>query len=340
MMLLTTAIRRDFTGRIFRYGPAAVALVYPLALAALHLSGQHFVRATETPNRLLAGFAIFLAAALLYAVPLISFTVISQSDRPRERYLAHLAFAAPPLFTLTGVTFFLLGVPNGDYVVWAISWLTALAFAASPARARAIPTAATNWIRNAHGITGLTIVAIFLVWHLANHVLAIWSLDANKQAMELLRVWYRADLVQPVLIALFVWQLVTGLRLLWAKVARRGDVYSSIQTATAVYLLVYIPSHLIAVFILGRWFLGVDTTFAWASGAPSGLLLDAWNVRLIPHYSLAVLFVIGHLAVGLRAVLLGHGVGVAVADRAAWIICSTGLALAIVIAIAQLSVGG
>jgi hypothetical protein len=136
------------------------------------------------------------------------------------------------------------------------------------------------------------------------------------------------------------WQLVTGLRLLWAKVARAGDVYSSIQTATAVYLLVYIPSHLIAVFILGRWFLGVDTTFAWASGAPSGLLLDVWNVRLIPHYSLAVLFVIGHLAVGLRAVLLGHGVGVAVADRAAWIICSTGLALAIIIAIAQLSVGG
>ena len=72
----------------------------------------------------------------------------------------------------------------------------------------------------------------------------------------------------------------------------------------------------------------------------TGLLLDAWNVRLIPHYSLAVLFVIGHLAVGSRAVLLGHGVVAAVADRAAWIICSTGLALAIIITIDQLSVGG
>lgn len=71
---LTTAIRRDFAGMIFRYGPAAVALVYPLALAALHLSGQHFVRATATTNRLQAGFAIFLAAALICAVPLISFT--------------------------------------------------------------------------------------------------------------------------------------------------------------------------------------------------------------------------------------------------------------------------
>ena len=115
----------------------------------------------------------------------------------------------------------------------------------------------------------LTIVAIFLVWHLANHVLAVWSLDTNKQAMELLRAWYRADLVQPVLIALLGWQLVTGLRLLWAKVARAGDVYSSIQTATAVYLLVYIPSHLIAVFI---W---VDGSWVWTLHSHGRLALQA-----------------------------------------------------------------
>ena len=115
----------------------------------------------------------------------------------------------------------------------------------------------------------LTIVAIFLVWHLANHVLAVWSLDTNKQAMELLRAWYRADLVQPVLIALLGWQLVTGLRLLWAKVAHRGDVYSSIQTATAVYLLVYIPSHLIAVFI---W---VDGSWVWTLHSHGRLALQA-----------------------------------------------------------------
>jgi hypothetical protein len=343
MMLLsarTTAVCRDFAGMIFRYGPAAVALAYPLALAALYLSGQQFVHATDTTDRLLAGFAICLAAALVCSVPILSLTAISRSDRPRERSLAHLAFAAPPLFTLTGVVFFLFGVPNGDYVVWAIAWLTALAFAASPARANAVPAASANWTRSAHGITGATIVVIFLVWHLANHVLAIWSLDTNKQVMELLRAWYRADLVQPVLIALLGWQLVTGLRLLWAKVARAGDIYSSIQTASAAYLLVYIPSHLIAVFILGRWFLGVDTTFAWASGAPSGLLLDAWNVRLIPHYSLAVLFVISHLAMGLRAVLLERGASVEVSDRVAWIICSMGLAVSCVVTLAQLRVGG
>jgi hypothetical protein len=143
---------------------------------------------------------------------------------------------------------------------------------------------------------------------------------------------------QPILIALFAFQLLSGLRLLWAAIPQRADIYSSIQTATGSYLVVYITSHLIAVFILGRIFLGIDTTFAWASGTPVGLLRDPWNVRLIPHYSLATLFVISHLAMGLRAVLLGHGVQVASANRLAWIICGIGLGVALIIIIAQLSV--
>jgi hypothetical protein len=156
--------------------------------------------------------------------------------------------------------------------------------------------------------------------------------------MDLLRGWYRSDIIQPVLVALFVSQLLSGLRLLWAKIPREADIYSSIQTATGGYLAVYITSHLVAVFILGRIFLGIDTTFAWASGAPTGLLLDAWNVRLIPHYSLAVLFVMSHLAMGLRAVLLGHAARLASANRLAWIICGVGFPVSFVVAIAQLTI--
>jgi hypothetical protein len=168
---------------------------------------------------------------------------------------------------------------------------------------------------------------------------AAFSLETNKGMMDLLRAWYRSDIVQPVLVALFAFQLLSGLRLLWAAIARRADIYSSIQTATGAYLVVFVTSHLIAVFILGRMFLGIDTTFEWASGAPSGLLHDAWNVRLIPHYSLAPLFVIGHLAMGLRAILLGHGVRVRFTDRVAWVICGIGLGVSFIIAIAQLNVG-
>jgi hypothetical protein len=346
MTLLSTLRARtqrgDVAHTIFRYGPAAAALVYPLLLMFLHRSGRQLVEATAASGKLSAGLGVGIAAALVSCVPLLSFFAIWRSaGEVRTRRRAHLAFAAPPLFTLAGVLFFLLGIPNGEYAVWVVAWVGVLAYAAwaSP-QAGSASARRTGLIRAAHGFSAAIIVVSFLLWHLANHVLAIQSLDQHKAAMDVLRVWYRSDVVQPILVALFAWQLVSGLRLLWAKLPSRGDIYSSIQTATAAYLAVYIPSPLIAVFILGRWFLAVDTTFAWASGAPTGLLLDPWNVRLIPHYSLAVLFLIGHLAVGLRTVLLSRGVRPIIADRVTWTICSAGLAVSLAITVAQLRVRG
>jgi hypothetical protein len=324
---------------MFRYSPPIAALVYPVLLIFLHQSGRHLVEATDPAGKLLAGLAVTLSAALVYGVPLLSFAAILQSADQTTRRLAHLAFAAPPLFTLVGVFFFFLGIANGDYVAWAVAWLSLLAYAATASARKAASVPAAAWIKTAHGITAATILLIFLLEHIGNHVLAVWSLEKHKAVMDLLRLWYRSDLVQPIVVALFLWQLVSGLRLLWSKLPQAGDIYSSIQTATAAYLAIYIPSHLIAVFLLGRWFLGVDTSFAWASGAPTGLLLDPWNVRLIPHYSLAVPFLIGHLAVGLRTVLLNHDVGTIAADRLTWIICAIGLAVSLLITAAQLSVG-
>lgn len=87
-------------------------------------------------------------------------------------------------------------------------------------------------------------------------------------------------------------------------------------------------SHLNAIFILGRAVTKVDTTFLWASGAPVGLMPDAWNVRLIPHSPLGVWFVITHMGLGLRGVLVAHGVSPLAAGRGAWSVCALGAAFA------------
>ena len=102
--------------------------------------------------------------------------------------------------------------------------------------------------------------------------------------------------------------------------------------------MAFIVSHLNAVFILGRAVRKVDTTFLWASGAPAGLLPDAWNVRLIPHYSLGVWFLISHMGLGLRGVLLAHGVSPLAAGRVAWTVSAIGAAFALTITVAQLQV--
>jgi hypothetical protein len=208
---------------MLRYGPALAALLYPLALSALYQSGQQFLQAPDTAVRLGAGLLLCVAVALVYGVPALSLAVILKSGRDvLARRLAHLAFAAPPLFVLIGVLFYMLEVPNADYVAWGIGWCGVLGFAAFAARGKEMPAAA-RWIRTAHGFSAAVIVAIFLVWHLANHVTAAFSLETNKAIMDLLRAWYRSNVIQPLLIALFAFQLLSGLRLVWAKIPRDAD---------------------------------------------------------------------------------------------------------------------
>jgi hypothetical protein len=157
--------------------------------------------------------------------------------------------------------------------------------------------------------------------------------------MMTLRKWYRSALVQPVLVTLMLLQVVSGVTLFWRATAARSDLYRTLQTSTGAFLTAFIVSHLNAVFILGRAVTQVDTTFLWASGAPMGLLPDPWNVRLIPYYSLGVWFVITHMGLGLRGVLLAHKVTPAAADGVAWGVGALGLVIALTITVA-LSVQG
>jgi len=70
-----------------------------------------------------------------------------------------------------------------------------------------------------------------------------------------------------------------------------------------------------SVFVFARTYLGIDTGWGFATGAPTGLVQDAWNIRLVPHYALGVFFVLSHIAAGARVVMLNSGVRKALADR-------------------------
>jgi hypothetical protein len=70
-----------------------------------------------------------------------------------------------------------------------------------------------------------------------------------------------------------------------------------------------------SVFIHARSFLGIPTDWNFVIGAPTGLIHDVWNIRLLPHYVLGVFFVLSHLVSGLRVVLIAHGVNRRAANR-------------------------
>jgi hypothetical protein len=76
-----------------------------------------------------------------------------------------------------------------------------------------------------------------------------------------------------------------------------------------------ILGHMNSVFFYARVFLGIETDWGFATGAPAGLIKDPWNIRLVPHYALGVFFLLSHLSSGLRDVLMEHGLRRVIADR-------------------------
>jgi len=75
--------------------------------------------------------------------------------------------------------------------------------------------------------------------------------------------------------------------------------------------------------------------------APTGLIHDAWNIRLVPHYWLGVFFVLSHVASGLRVVLSNHGLKEALVVRGwtAGVIASAVIASLIVAGLCGLRLG-
>jgi hypothetical protein len=326
--------------------PAVAALFYPAALFALYRSFDLYRDAAQASERLQSAAAVGVALLLAYGVPALAFAVAYHLGRVggpssrRARMTAHLAVASPPLFTLIGVAFYLMGVPNGDYVLWGLTWIPLAVLTVAGTRTRAATKSEPHRLtspalRTVHGISAVTILVIFLMPHIANHLTAIWSVDAHMTVMRTLRHIYRAELVQPLLVVLFIFQIASGLFLWRERMTVQADLFGTLQTAAGIYLAIYLVSHMIAVFVLGRTVMKVDTDFLFATGAPAGLLHDPWNVRLIPHYSLAVWALFIHLGCGLRGVLLSHRTSVSAANASAWGMVGLGAAIAATIIVSM-----
>jgi len=318
------------------------ALVYPLLLAALFRAGQ-MTGATRT-------FAMAIALALVFAVPAVAFAVVRRTGENvnslaaghAARAVAHLAFAAPPLFTFIGVLTYMAGLPNGDYWVWVIIWGLAIVWLLRDGTATVVSRRAPKWLPPVHGIVALTLIAGFVLLHFANHLTGLWSAQTHIAVMKVLREWYRNRFVEPILVALMLFMVGSGFVLLRARLTRGSDFFGALQTATGGFLLFFIPGHLNSVFIYQRWFAGKDTDFWFASGGTAGLLGDGWSVRLIPHYLLGVWALATHAACGLRHILLARGVARSTADRITIAISVAGAvgATAMVLALCRVHIAG
>ena len=316
------AIRSRTTPLYAHFLPAILALGYPWYLASLHSSAadHHVILALLALVLTLAAPAS--AFASLYA---LGRGATGDSRRVVVQRLAHLTFASPPLFVILGVFLYLMKINGADGKVWVGLWSVVLcgamlALLSEPKNGAAAPSPSpsrTAPVRVMHGVASAAILLVFLLPHLGNHAVGVLGADTHRAVMLVLRRLYRAGWIEPPLIALFFFQIVSGLVLIAPKIGSKQDLIGALQTASGAYLVVFIASHINSVFVLARYF-GTDTDYAWATGLPGGLLADAWDVRLIPHYGLGVWLMLTHIACGLRTVMLAHRVSQPRADAICW----------------------
>jgi len=295
--------------------PVALAILYPWALRAFHAA----IATGSTAGTVGAGLWLTVA----FALPLAGLALTLAGDRPPRigtlrpatRRLGLAALAAPPLFVLTGVVAGLLHSSVRDVWIWTVAWILAGA-AASLARSSDAPAPSrpSGRLRVVHGVAG-ALILLFVTFHLSNHLAGLFGPEAHGRIMKAGRVVYRSSIVEPLLVGLLLFQVAVGLRLAWRWSAGRMDLARAIQVGSGAYLAAFILTHLNSALVSARTVHRIQTDWAWASGAPDGLLPDAWNIRLVPHYALGVFFVVAHLFCGLRDVLLAHGARPAVVQR-------------------------
>ena len=291
---------------IRRASAPLLALFYPFTLIAFH-AGLDVAKGNTAVGVSLA--LVSLTAA--FAMPLLALIAAMRlgaigGDR-RAYAIALLAVAAPAAYTFLGVVLYMLHGPVAETALWVVAWGLLAIAAVWPAHNQQAMARLPAWLRATHGGLALVAVLTFLAFHIFNHLFGLAGSEAHAAVMKFGRHWYRDHLVEPVLVAVMLLLVATGLILLWRRTAGRADLFEVLQAASGTYLLFFVPGHMNSVFIFARSWLGIETDWAFATGAPTGLIADAWNIRLVPHYGLGVAFLLAHLAGGARIVLLSHG---------------------------------
>jgi succinate dehydrogenase/fumarate reductase cytochrome b subunit len=315
--------------RLAELAPAAAAICYPFALQAYNLT----VTASDIPvvaQSILAG--LLLAACL--AVPLLGITLACREHlRPAARRLAYASIFVPPLYVFVGLVQHLSGSTLPDQLPWCALWavLAVWSQTSSSNPTLQVPTPNNAWWRVYHGFSG-AVITVFVIFHLGNHLFGLMGPEAHTAIADIGRKVYRGPVIEPVLVVLFALQILGGLHLAWKWTAYPRSFQETVQIGTGLYLSVFLISHMSAVFILARTVLGIPTDWAFATGAHTGgIIHNAWNIRLLPHYALGVFFVLCHLAAGLRVVLIAHGTAPSKADRI-WAVgaCASALIAAVI----------
>ena len=168
-----------------------------------------------------------------------------------------------------------------------------------------------------------SIIIIFIVQHILNHVLALVSIDLHLSFMEGARAVYRNPVVESLLLISLLAQIVLGLRLVYRSSGKHRGFYQWAQVLSGLYLSFFILLHVAAI-LNGRYSAGLDTNFYFAA---SGLYAGKLVYFFVPYYFLAIVAVFTHIACALHC-YVGSSSSLALANKLASVIIVAGIIVA------------
>jgi hypothetical protein len=334
--------------RLWLVVPALCALAYPSLLSLLS-SGLVLVHGSASPKGVIVWVSVIASLALALAVMLVSFVfglalgsprVRDDPEGCRARSIAHLAFATPSLYVGFGNIAGVLQTPSAAPIAWLVFWALVAMIALLGPRSSPIAAAMTpigyRRLALAHGVSASAILLLFIGPHIVNHVAGFWNGPVHIATMNVVRRVYRDDFVEPVLLALIGFQILSGTTLVRRRMRMPSDFLGTVQTMSAVFVGAYFLAHMTAVFAARH--AGTDTNWSWLTRPNDSMLVSLSNLRLIAHYWVGPIAIVAHVACGLRMVLLRRDILPATANRIALAIIAVGVVTSSVILAALLNV--
>jgi hypothetical protein len=288
------------------------------------------------------GLCFAVTGSLLLALGVMgtAFAFERTGSEFRSRAAAHLVFATPSLFVGFGNAANLLHSPQLATTAWLIFWAVVAAAMFMqrnvPKSSERISPAGFRRLGIAHGISASLILALFVAPHLVNHTAGLLSGATHIEFMKQARQLYRAPIVEPLLLILIGFQIVSGTLLVRRRLRSQSDFFGSLQTLTGAYVGIYFLAHLTAVF--GARYAGTDTNWNWLTNNDHSMLANLSNLRLIAHYWFGPIALLTHLGCGLRLVLLQHNIPAKFADVAPRLGLAAGVLVSSIILVALLGV--
>jgi succinate dehydrogenase/fumarate reductase cytochrome b subunit len=146
-------------------------------------------------------------------------------------------------------------------------------------------------IKRLHRLSGLGL-ASFLLLHITNHLFALGGPALHITVMNLFRHVYRFKPVEALLLMCVLFQIVSGIMMVFRKGFARQPFYVIIQVLSGLYLSFFMIFHVNAV-MMGRYKWAVDTDFYFAAGVANNY---PEKVFFIPYYTLSLVTVFAHIA--------------------------------------------